>query len=88
MALRPPLGVGLSPAVSKGYVVNQTVIMVKGMTCGHCVSAVQKEISGLPGVTGVDVDLGTGAVRITADPPPSQAALRAAVDTAGYEIAD
>jgi copper chaperone CopZ len=39
-------------------------------------------------VTGVDVDLGTGTVRVTADPPPSEAALRAAVDTAGYEIAD
>jgi copper chaperone len=50
------------------------------------VSAVQKEIGGLPGVTGVDVDLDTGTVRITADPPPAEAALRAAVDTAGYEI--
>jgi copper chaperone len=67
--------------------VNQTVIMVKGMTCGHCVSAVQKEISGLPGVSGVDVDLGTGTVRITADPLPSEAALRAAIDTAGYQMA-
>ena len=62
------------------------VIIVNGMTCEHCVSAVQKEIGGLPGVTGVDVDLGTGAVRITADPPPTEAALRAAVDAAGYEI--
>jgi copper chaperone len=87
MALRPPLGAGLSPAASKGYVVNQTVIMVKGMTCGHCVSAVQKEIGGLPGVSGVDVDLGTGTVRITADPLPSEAALRAAIDTAGYKMA-
>jgi copper chaperone len=66
--------------------VDPTVIIVKGMTCGHCVSAVQKEIGGLPGVTGVDVDLDTGTVRITADPPPAEAALRAAVDTAGYEI--
>jgi copper chaperone len=67
--------------------VDPAEIIVKGMTCGHCVSAVQQEIGGLPGVTSVDVDLGTGAVRITADPPPSEAALRAAVDAAGYEIA-
>jgi copper chaperone len=67
--------------------VDPTVITVKGMTCGHCVSAVQKEIGGLPGVTGVEVELETGAVRITADPPPDTAALRAAVDAAGYEIA-
>ena len=64
-----------------------TVITVKGMTCGHCVSAVQKEIGSLPGVTGVDVELDTGMVRVTADHPPDLAALRAAVDAAGYEMA-
>lgn len=63
-----------------------TVITVKGMTCGHCVSAVQQEIGALPGVTGVKVDLATGTVRVTADPPPDAAALRAAVDEAGYEM--
>ena len=63
-----------------------TVITVKGMTCGHCASAVQKEIGGLPGVTGVEVELDTGTVRVTADPPPDAAALRDAVDAAGYEM--
>ena len=63
-----------------------TVITVNGMTCGHCVSAVQKEIGSLPGVTGVEVELDTGTVRITANPPPDVAALRAAVDAAGYEM--
>jgi copper chaperone len=63
-----------------------TVITVKGMTCGHCVSAVQKEIGGLPGVTRVEVELDTGTVLVTADPPPGAAALRAAVDAAGYEM--
>jgi copper chaperone len=67
---------------------NPTVIIVKGMTCGHCVSAVREEIGSLPGVTRVDVDLSTGTARITADPLPGEAALRAAVDRAGYEIAD
>jgi copper chaperone len=67
--------------------VDPTVITVKGMTCGHCVSAVQKEIGGLPGVTKVEVELDTGTVRVTADPPPDAAALRTAVDAAGYEIA-
>jgi len=62
------------------------MITVKGMTCGHCVSAVQKEIGSLPGVTEVEVELDTGTVRVTADPPPDAASLRAAVDAAGYEI--
>jgi copper chaperone CopZ len=56
------------------------------MTCGHCVTAVRDEISKLPGVTGVRVDLDTGAVRIAADPLPDQTALSAAVDAAGYEL--
>ncbi len=65
---------------------SETVVTVAGMTCGHCVNAVQGEIGKLPGVTGVEVDLETGAVRITADPPPDRAALSAAVDEAGYEL--
>ena len=38
---------------------------VTGMTCEHCVRAVTQELSGLPGVAGVEVDLGTGAVTVT-----------------------
>ena len=63
-----------------------TVITVKGMTCGHCVSAVQKEIGSLPGVTRVEVELETGAVRVVADPVPDATALRDAVQAAGYEL--
>ncbi|MGD9531773.1 MAG: heavy-metal-associated domain-containing protein, partial [Pseudonocardia sp.] len=34
---------------------------VSGMTCGHCVTSVTEEIGGIEGVTGVVVDLPTGA---------------------------
>jgi copper chaperone len=67
--------------------VGATVITVTGMTCGHCVTAVQTEISRLPGVTEVHIDLETGAVKVTAEPPADPAALRAAVTAAGYEVA-
>jgi copper chaperone len=63
------------------------VIKVNGMSCEHCATAVRTEISGLPGVTDVDVDIASGEVKITADPAPDDAALRAAVDAAGYELA-
>jgi copper chaperone CopZ len=49
--------------------------------------AVRTEISGLPGVTDVDVDVASGEVKISAEPVPDDAALRAAVDAAGYELA-
>ena len=59
---------------------------VSGMTCGHCVQAVSREVGALPGVETVDVDLATGAVRVTSGQPLSSEAVRDAVDEAGYEL--
>jgi copper chaperone len=67
--------------------VTPVVIRVSGMTCEHCARAVRAEIGGLPGVTGVEVDVASGEVRIVAEPAPDDVALRAAVDAAGYEMA-
>jgi copper chaperone len=61
---------------------------VKGMTCSHCVQSVTQELSGLPGVTDVQVDLVSGGVTVASDAPLSDEAVRAAVDEAGYELAD
>ncbi|WP_116450286.1 heavy-metal-associated domain-containing protein [Blastococcus litoris] len=59
---------------------------VVGMTCGHCVSAVTEEVSQVAGVTGVDVDLASGGLTVTSDPPVEDSAVRAAVEEAGYEV--
>ena len=59
---------------------------VTGMTCGHCVSAVTEEVTAVPGVTGVDVDLASGRLTVTSDAPVDDDAVRAAVDEAGYEL--
>jgi copper chaperone len=67
--------------------VTPVVIRVSGMSCEHCARAVRAEIGGLPGVTDVAVDVASGEVRIVAEPVPDDAALRAAVDAAGYEMA-
>ena len=64
----------------------QTTINVSGMTCGHCVSAVTMELSLLPTVTEVDVDLESGQVRITSDAALEPAQLATAIDEAGYEL--
>jgi len=61
---------------------------VTGMTCGHCVSAVTEEVTGIPGVTDVQVDLTSGALTITSQTPIEETAVKAAVDEAGYELAD
>jgi copper chaperone len=59
---------------------------VSGMTCGHCVNAVTSEISQLPGVDDVQVDLGSGTVTVTSRAPLDDAAVAAAVEEAGYEV--
>ena len=61
---------------------------IKGMTCNHCVSAVSAELGQLPGVSAIQVDLATGTATVTSDGPLDDAAVRDAVDEAGYELAD
>ena len=57
------------------------------MTCGHCVASVTEEISELDGVETVDVVVETGAVTVTSTAPLDAAAVRAAVEEAGYALA-
>jgi copper chaperone CopZ len=61
---------------------------VTGMTCEHCIRAVTGELTALPGVAEVQIDLPTGAVTVTSEQPLTEEAVRAAVDEAGYELAD
>ena len=57
---------------------------VAGMTCEHCVRSVTEEVSEVPGVTAVEVDLAGGRVTVQGD--ADDAAVRAAVAEAGYEV--
>jgi copper chaperone len=66
-----------------------TTINITGMTCGHCVSAVTSELSGLPGVETVDVDLvggGTSTATISSSAPLDAASIDEAVAEAGYTV--
>jgi copper chaperone CopZ len=64
-----------------------TTYQVVGMTCGHCASAVTAEISALPGVCEVSVDLPTGAVTVCSQRELTRDEVAAAVDEAGYRLA-
>ena len=63
-----------------------TTYQVQGMTCGHCVNSVSTEVSAIPGVTDVQVDLASGQVTVTSESPLDTDAVRAAVDEAGYDL--
>lgn len=60
-------------------------LKVDGMTCEHCVRAVTQAVHAIPGAGDVTVDLATGRVRVQGSPEP--AAVRAAIENEGYEIA-
>jgi len=68
-----------------------TSYSVTGMTCVHCVRAVTDELTRIPGVAGVKVDLvpaGASVVTVSSDAPVPEEAISAALDEAGdYRIA-
>ena len=59
---------------------------VPGISCGHCRWAIDRKVSAVAGVTAVDVDLDAKRVTVTGD-DLDDAAVRAAIDEAGYEVA-
>ena len=59
---------------------------VAGMTCDHCVRAVQAEVGKVPGVASVAVDLPAGLVTVASEQPLDQGAVRAAIEEAGFEL--
>lgn len=58
---------------------------VNGMTCDHCVLSVTEEVSEVPGVAAVDVELASGRLIVRGE--AADDAVRAAVSEAGYEVA-
>ncbi len=63
------------------------IYRVIGMTCGHCVSAVEREVGAIDSVTDVTVDLSTGDVVVASTRPITDDEMTAAIDEAGYELA-
>lgn len=65
--------------------VNGTAVYtVEGMHCNHCKAAVEKAVGGLKGVTAAEVNLGAKTVTVTGT--VDAAAVRKAVEQAGFEF--
>jgi copper chaperone len=58
---------------------------VPAISCGHCKAAIEGEVSTVPGVAGVEVDIEGRTVRVEGD--ASDDAIRAAIDAAGFDVA-
>jgi len=62
-------------------------LKIDGMSCGHCVESVRKELGKIPGVTVEKVEIGSAAVdadegKVTAE------MLERAVEEAGYTVSE
>jgi copper ion binding protein len=59
---------------------------VPGISCAHCKAAIEAAVGEVAGVEAVDVDVAEKTVRVEGD--AADGAVRAAIDDAGYEVAD
>jgi copper chaperone len=59
---------------------------VPGVSCAHCQRAIEGEVLQVHGVEAVEVDLDTKIVKVSGEPLDA-AAIVAAIDEAGYEVA-
>jgi copper ion binding protein len=62
-------------------------IHIVGMTCEHCVVAVEEALGRVDGVTAVQVELSSGIATFSEEKPVDMAAVRQAVEDAGYKVA-
>ncbi len=60
---------------------------VPDVSCEHCVRAITDELTKLPGVRQVGVDLTTKLVTVEHDGTVSEDQLRRGIEEAGYDIA-
>jgi copper chaperone len=59
---------------------------VPALHCAHCERAVKEEVGAVAGVESVEVDLDTKLVSVRGE-PVDDAAVRAAIAEAGYDVA-
>jgi copper chaperone len=65
----------------------KSIIKVDGMSCEHCVKAITKAVSALPGIGGVAVDLKNKTVAVEHDPAQSPLdKIKAEIEDQGYDI--
>ncbi|MBD8071499.1 copper chaperone CopZ [Bacillus sp. PS06] len=65
----------------------QITLNVKGMSCGHCVKAVETSVGELTGVNSVAVNLNEGKVDVSFDAAAvSVDKIKETIDDQGYDV--
>lgn len=63
-----------------------TTIKIKGMSCNHCVVAVNKALNEIEGIKDVKVDLQKGEATFEEPMPLDMNIVRERIKKAGYEV--
>jgi len=77
----------LAPAASPPAAAHAQALAIEGMSCASCVGRVEKALAAVPGVTQASVNLATEVAKISSGTPIPLATLQAAVEKAGYTVA-
>lgn len=64
----------------------QSTIIVEGMTCGHCATAVTQELLKISGVSDVTVEVESGVVLVQSESTLEQTLVAQAIEEAGYTL--
>lgn len=63
------------------------VLKVEGMSCGHCVSSIEKSVGSLSGVSAVKVDLATKEVSVEFENGETLQQIKETIEDQGYDLA-
>ncbi len=63
-----------------------TTINIKGMSCQHCVMAVQKALNGIEGIQDVVVDLAANQATFETVQPVDMEVVKERIKKAGFEV--
>jgi copper chaperone len=67
--------------------VNSATLNVKGMSCSHCVNAIEKALKELGGVESINVDLKGGKVTVSYnDTAIDLVKVKNVIEDAGYDV--
>jgi copper chaperone len=61
-------------------------VKIKGMSCQHCVKAVQKALEEIDGISNVTIDLAKGEAAFQEASPINEDVLKKKIQKAGYEL--
>ena len=72
----------------KGAIKMESVVLnVQGISCGHCVKAVEGSLAALQGINEVSVDLGAAQVTVAFDAAQvTVEAIKEAIEEQGYDV--